>query len=483
MATEAKKEIIKSPYNPLDPIVVFDPDFYQQIILKPFEDIVNDNTSTSNQDNILKDDAINIPVIKVNNVILKDENIDQMIIYYDEFLPKVHLSVKDNNELIKNCDSPGLDNFINIVITAEVNGYYKKIALVFYITDFKVYNEYISYDGIYKYQPLNTDMFKQIGEKKLSTYELIEEIAKDTKMGFAATEDCKDIKDEKYRLIRSQSYKDYIPEQLLLSGTEEKQMFDCWVDLFGYLVLVNVYYAMNEEVAPEQLTIHSMVGLHSEAQALTEVKPVLLQRTLTNNKINDTEYNLLIRRFESEVNNNKIYNNGALNEGYYMTSPGKDNTISDLEIQVIENSLDGAIYSEQYEYKKMEFIGIEFEDTDVLYQKKVYTKYFDKIRSRRLKVQLTRHNLGLQRGTLVNVILKEYDNQIIKTIYNTNDIEDTSEGVVNPYTSGMYYIDGMEFDYVTEEHKIVQYLYLIKRGSITNPLNRSIEPVGVNRKV
>lgn len=477
---ESKSELIKEPYNPLDPIVVFDPTFQKRYVLKQYEDIENHNPSISDQTNSLKDDAINIPVVKVNNVLLNDSQFDSLVINYDYFLPTIHVSVKDDEGFIKTCDTPGLDNFIEVIITSEVNGYYKKISLVFYITDYKIYDEYISYDGIYKLQSLNTNVFKQIGDKKLSTYEMCEEIAKETKLGFAATEDCKDIKDEYYRLVQSTSYKDYIVEQLEIGGVDEKSIFDAWVDLFGYLVLVNVYYAMNEKIAPEQLTIHAMVGINSDVNSIPDVTPTLLQRTLTNNKVNESDYNLLFDNYENVVDNNKIYSDGALNQGYYMTSPGKDNTIVNEELQIIENSLDGMQGCENYEYKKVQFLGIEFEDTSLLFKKKINKRYFDKLRARRLKLELNNYNLGLERGTLVNIIFKEYDNTVIKTITPTEDIDDDAEGIVNPFSSGMYYIDGMEFTYKTEDHKIVQYLYLIKRDGLTNPLNTSIEPVSAN---
>ena len=478
---ENNSKIIKEPYNPLDPIVVFDPKFPRRYVIKQLEDVQNKNPSTANQTNALKDDAIKIPVVKVNNILLNDNQFDSLIINYDYFLPTVHISVKDDNGFIKTCDTPGLDNFIEVIITAEVNGYYKKISLVFYITDYKIYDDYISYDGIYKMQELNTNVFKQIGDKKLSTYEMLETIAKETKLGFAATKGCKEIKDEYYRLVQSTTYKDYIKEQLAIAGEDEKSIFDAWVDIYGYLVMVNVYNVMNEKVDPEQLTIHSMVGIHSDVDSIPDVTPTLLQRTLTNNKVNEINYNLLFEKYENEVDNNKIYDDGALNQGWYMTDPGKDNMISTEEVQIIENSLDGMQNSESYEYKKVQFLGIEFEDSSVLFKKKINKRYFDKLRARRLKLELNNHNLGLERGTLVNIVFKEYDNAVIKTIANTNDVEDDAEGLVNPYSTGMYYIDGMEFSYKTEEHKIVQTLYLIKRDGLTNPLNTSIQPISIKQ--
>ena len=121
------ENLLKKPYNPIDPIVVFDPQIEEKYIIKSFEDLQNVNNAVSVSVNPLKDDAINIPVIKLNNLILTDDNIDFIEIKYEGFLPTIHLSVKDSEDIIRVCDTPGYDNEIIIAITSEINGYYKKI--------------------------------------------------------------------------------------------------------------------------------------------------------------------------------------------------------------------------------------------------------------------------------------------------------------------------------------------------------------------
>lgn len=478
----AETKLLQEPYNPIDPIVVFDPTFDEKYVLKQYDISQERTTSQSSHSNTLKDDAINIPVVKLNNITLKDDQIDFIEIMYDSFLPTIHLSIKDNENLIRTLDTPGFDNDILVVITAEINGYYKKIKLQFYITEFNIFDDYISYHGVYNLKALNNSVFKQIGDKKLSTYELLENIAKESKLGFAASSDCKDIKDEKYRIIRSQNYIDFIDYQMKFAGTDEKSIFDCWIDLFGYLVLMNVYRAMNEKVEQNQLAINSMVGTHMTTETGSEVEGIQLQRTLTNNIINENKYNLLFSKYNNIIDNNTIYDDGSLNQVYYMTSPGNENKISTSEIQIIENSVNGIQYSEEYEFKNVIFAGIEFEDEDVLFKKRINKRFFDKLRARRLEIEMENYNIGLERGMLVNVIFKEYNNNVIQAMSEEELVDADTDGMVNPYSTGMYYIDGMKFVYKTEDHKIVQYLYLVKRGSNTNPINKSIEPPLANKE-
>ena len=476
MATEANQEIIKEPYNPTDPEVKFDPEFEGKLVVKEFDDA--DKTSSHGSYNSLKDDAINIPIVRLNNITLTDEQIDQVIIYYNSFFPKIHLSIKDTENVIKICDTPGFDNEINVVITCQINGYYKKLTLLFYITDFNIYDEYIAYDGVFKMQSLNTHVMKQIGKGKLNTYNMLSEIAKENKLGFAATKKCEEIKDENYRLIRSKTYIDFIQDQLSFSGLDEESIFDAWIDIFGYIVMVNVYYVLNENVEPQQLTIYTIYGGENTINDENmEPQAVQVQRTLTNNLVDTANTNLHFKVFENIIDNKKIYENGSLNTNWYMSSPCEDNKIEQEQLQIIENSAEGVSFAKEYEFGKTEFLGIEFGETPILIKKKINQRYFEKIRAKRLKVELERYNIGLERGTLVNIIFKEYNSAVIKTFNNNNDEEESIEGKVNLYMSGMYYIDSMEFEYITDEHKIKQYLYLIKKSVDNKPLNKLEDPI------
>lgn len=477
--TEEEIELIKTPYNITDPTVKLDPEITKKVILKQYDD--PDHNHSSGEFNNLKDDAIHIPVVRLNNIVLMDEQIDQVKIICDDFLPKVHLSIKDVENVIKICDAPGFDNEINIVFTAPINGYYKKVSLLFYITKFEPYDEYIAYDGIFKLQSLNSHNMKQLGKDKLNTYKMLYEIAKENKLGFASTKQCEDIHDEKYRFIQAQTYVDFIKEELERSGLDEKSIFDAWVDIFGYIVMVNVHYVFTEKIEPQQLTIYT---IYNGENMLNDdnMKPqaTLVQRTLTNNITNVASTNLHFSKYEQIINNDNIYKKGSLNTNYYMTSPCEDNIIQTEQIQLIENSTDGENNSTEYEFSKSEFLGIEFEDKSTLFQKNIHNRFFDKIRSKKWKIELTNYNLGLERGTLVNIVFKEYNSAVIKTFKKDEVYEEDAAGVINPFLTGVYYIDSMEFEYVIEEHKIKQFIYVIRRGKEDKPIDKSTGPITKN---
>ena len=123
--------------------------------------------------------------------------------------------------------------------------------------------------------------------------------------------------------------------------------------------------------------------------------------------------------------------------------------------------------------------------------------YLTKLRNSgtRLIVRLKRPNFALQRGTLVTVVRTKYDLPYKMKLINQESnlypgsqsrgyapdvAEDAGEdsasvndilhndgvGVTSPEESGIYYIDGMRFDYIGGNNEIQQYLYLIRRGPI-----------------
>lgn len=475
---DKKIDYLVKPYNPTDPIVVIDPEFNSKKILKIYDNAENSGLVNGKYD-ALKDDAINIPIIRLNNITLVDNQIDFVKLYFDDFLPKIHLSIKDTENVIKICDAPGFENEIHIVITCDINGYYKKISLLFYITKFNVYGDYVAYDGIFKLQSINQHKIKQIGKGKLNTYNMLYEIAKENKLGFAATEKCKDIKDERYRLIQKKTFIEYIKDQIEIGGLDEESLFDAWIDMFGYIVLINVNYVFNIDINPNQLMVNSIVGLNDVFpihNKEVEMKAVKLPRTITNNKINPAQTNMQFNNFETIINNSKIIDEGSFNTNYYMSSPCKENKINTEETQIIENSLDGKSNSDKYEYNKTNFLGIEFSDTPILFQKHLHKKYFDKLKAKQIKIELEKVNFGLQRGTLINIIFKEYNSNIIKLMNPKNSIENDGEGVVNTFLSGMYYIDSIIFEYFTEDHRIKQYLYVIKKSVDLNVISSSLGP-------
>ena len=158
-------------------------------------------------------------------------------------------------------------------------------------------------------------------------------------------------------------------------------------------------------------------------------------------------------------------------------------------------------------FETTSFSGFEMADMNpILKQSLLREKFFEKIRSRMLVIKMTTPNLGLERGTLLNVNIYEYNpikkQKIIADFPalaqdNSATIEeeakpllkevafDINQGIMNPAISGMYYIDGMEFKYDNYSQELEQYLFLIKKGQIidwdSRATNHRIDDTATNK--
>jgi len=502
-ATNTESIEIVQPTNPTDPKVIFDPSFGFSPIVVPYYPSDNDPKVESVgqgklSQNPLKIDAIRIPLIKLNNKVIQQNFILDFILSFSEFLPKIHLVIDDLNGQIQSSDVPGMDNIITVVLTSPVEGASKKITLDFYITSC-IFNpdRTIIYDGEFKLIGLKQIKTTQIGKEELNTYSFLEAIAKDLKLGFAATDKCKDIEDKRWRQIYGKTYIDFITEEISHSGLDEDSIFDTWIDPFGYLVLVNISFVMNEKIDVKQLTTTIVEGITT-----TESKDILPEqnvkevlRLITNSNAFRTPVNLIISKYNSVVNTEKLIDDGTLNGYYFLASPGDENIIQFKQIQVVENSLDGIKGVDDYKYEKYEFIGVEQEETiPKLIQEKIRSNYLNKLYTKQLEVYLNTPNYKLERGTLIQVLLFEFDSANKRNIMNNyknsfetdtkfepippssnGDIDtvlDENSSLPNPSLSGLYYIKEIEFIYHDGYENIQQKLVLVKRGIQNNLVNK-----------
>ncbi len=494
------------PKNPLDPIVEFDPEFEFSNIIMPLQKYSDDTPDKESAEiNTLAVDGIETPLLKLNNKVIFQKQIYSLVIYIRKFLPEIKLTVNDSDKNIQGSDVPGMNNVITVIMTAPVDGANKKISMDFYITKCEFNDDNtVTYYGEYKANGLKQVKYSQIGDSAISTYEMLKEIAKELKLGFACTEQCKEIEDKKWRQIHSETYKNYILRELKRAGLDEESVFDAWIDEFGYLVLVNVAHVMAETIDYKQLTTKVITGTPSDQPEGKVPKQNVdeVYRIITNSKEGPGISNLMIAEYHSVVNNADILNKGTLNRYYYLSSPGDQNLISQEQIQIVENSVDGNEGEEEYQYENIEFIGAHQVDDDSeesnvckIFQEQIVTNYFNKIYAKMINVTLSKPNYSLQRGMLVTMILEEYNTKNKQSIINNGDnasttsktetedvnigdtqdnkiVIDENNGVVNPALSGIYYIKEIELNYNGGLQQITQTLTLVKKGLQSNINNK-----------
>jgi hypothetical protein len=439
----------------------------------------------------------------------------------------IEIQIYDGREHELKINSTQMSGKIRVCMISTIDKIYKKILLNFKITNAIINpsnTTIITYYGEY-YVPLfrQTNIghiwmplpcpkpitCQQGGHINANTWEMLHKIAEMTGLGFAATKQCKEISDRAVRNVYTQRFDKFIYDQIAHCGLGKENIFDAWVDLYGYIVMVNIPWIMDQDLSSEDLDIVASTDLHGTSNDLPEQNPQKVERTLTNyNKIGALT-NLEIEHYSLEVSNDAV-NYGTLEHVYIIDFKGTKTELRELDVQTKQHSIDGE-FIEDYNtgmnnpIPKFNFNIDEYTELpggyDLDEQKKIRDAYFRKLRQSVLTVRLKYLNFGLQRGTLVNIVIFENDmfNKMeeithFNNVVAANDKIKQTEGVFPPEVderkavqddgnmfanfklTGLYYIDGMNFIYSTSEGRIIQELILLKKGPTSGYQNRHTAP-------
>lgn len=532
-----------NPINDTDPIVRHDPIIDKNNITTKYQpQNSNENPNGINESvEMTSIDGIQYPLININNINISPEQIKYMNIDYRGIIPTINLILYDPRNILKNISTPSINNRITVVMLPEINGAYRSISIDFYITDYNATtNNIITYSGKLLCLPLEQEITGQIkypgcnnsrkktnisGEvsetsmtscnispqSKPNTWEYLHEIATTVGLGFASTHQCREIQDRLPRLLRNKTYLEFIEDQLRKSGLDEDSCFDVWIDLYRYLVMVNVSWVLNSDIKYNQLTIKAIVGKNGTDANLNKAENKEVFRTLTSyNKLNAiTNLEFFENNFKEIVDNN-IHDTGIHVEcpvmqvrGGSCDNTGNNGTMNIQSVQAQEQSVDGAPQNNyMHQTSKQTRVTIQVDPYNTNYQQLIRTKFFEIKRSKYFTLELTRPNFGLQRGTLINVLVTTVDTALKRKIMtnasnitgenadsikednielpegtNKRDmITDENTAIPNIAKTGMYYIDGMTFEYKQSEGKIIQTLYLIKKDMVSNLQNITTAP-------
>ena len=525
--------------NITDPIVAHDPTLKIEGIAKLYSnqhkvEMEDNELSTNNEYDALLTDGIMYPLVVINNRNISNNDILSFQLDYTDFVPTIKLIIHDLHETEQKINSTQMSGLIRVAMISPVDNVYKKILMNFKITNARVNptnRSIVTYYGEYnipKFKQINnghiwmqnvcskSDVCNQGGHINANTWEMLHYIAEVSNLGFACTKQCKEINDRVIRNIFSQRYDQYIKHQLLHSGLTEENIFDAWVDLYGYIVMINVAWVLNQDIEPDDLTIETNTGIHPSSNDLPDQKPQTTSRTLTNYNLTGTVSNIEIDSYNINISNDAVHF-GTLEHSYSYKFKANKTELEEIDIQTKQNSIDGDFIEEYNTGKNRPIPSFDFCDDeytglsggyDLNNQKTIRTAFFRKHRQSILEVVLKNYNLGLQRGTLVNIAI--FDNDPINkkiTFANVTNLAEASEEIEedrsnipneineediiqddgaympNFKLSGLYYIDGMKFEYSIELGRIVQTLYLIKKGSTSGYANKHTMPKVPDSKI
>lgn len=502
--------------NFCDPVVRFDPMYTRSVIAKGLNDSTGAIGLSDPQQDTVKVDGIRFPVLLINNSVIPNGDIIDLDLLFIKFLPEIRVKIRDDNYIKSSSDLPGLDNIITCIITMPGPLTYKKISLNFYIYNFLDYSDngvhIIEYEGRFYLKEFEKIRLKQIKQvdgseatsNSLSTYEMLYAIAMETGLGFASDDSSKGVADNRFRLCQSKKYVDFIEQELQYSGVasiqedsgqgesgqETEQVFlDAWIDPYGYITLVNVPYLFNCDVEVSDLSIQALLGTTTQNTTTPEQTWVEMDRVITNHPEPGGASSLSFLNYQEYINND-VQKTGANKHFYSMgirKTADESNAINQYDVQFSGSTIDEQVWADDYTcFESYFFGGIEMSDLPVMQQKAMRRAFFEKKQMRVMVVTLNQPNLGIQRGTLIFVMIYETDQ------FKKRELIDLAESMERPgvteysdYANSMnvesikpdaggdspmfnfalsdfYYVNGIEFVYKNET--IQQKLYLIKKG-------------------
>ena len=356
----------------------------------------------------------------------------------------------------------------------------------------------------------NSDSKKSNTTSKMNMWQLCHQIAEDCGLGFSAMEQCRDDKDTDFIQVRSRSYKEIIENyQRYLGKTnnDNPTLYDTWIDFYDNLVLVDKFAAMNEEVDASQLGMYAQIGMVMNKDNLLGTEFSLTRRLITNHNMTGVKANIEIDEYW-EYDRLPTTSKGTLRHRT-IYDPAKGGSVNQVEVGLEEMSPDGR-FTEDYTVNKCREWsyggnGAAQRIKDLMIKKTSEDKFGMHV----LTVLLKEPNFALQRGMLINVVIEEFTtrekvnlaknsailtdeeakyklspekNKTVDNISEDDILLDGSIGIVNPTKSGLYYIDGVRFEYIKGERsegdsdlqeRIQQYLILLKRGPFAQLFNHS----------
>lgn len=461
-----------------------------------------------------------IPVIKLNNLVIDYAKIEYIKLDYTGFIPMLTLWVKDADTKIKTQDMPTRNNIITLVIVPQEEGAYKKISLDFYTNTVpERHGDIIKYTNCEYHIPElysgGPRLYKHAGcgqcgtsqNNKPNTFELFHDLALELGLGYQTTGGVQDVEDRLIRNTMNSKLYEFMKEQIAMGGTNETEFFDAWIDLYGYLTVVNIPWVLSQDIDHNYLGIKALPGMPTTSLNVLDQNYRLIHRTINNFNENPAPVNLSFVDYEHLIDYSSLKNKGSIQNFYSFQRAGDPmanadvggNNFDQVNLQAAPSSYDEADL-DSWQTGTKTVILTNVNDYPTATQKAMRDLFFTNLRTQRLKVEMQVYNLGLQRGTLVNFIDFNYDTmqkQSLSTNFEsifdeTEDFEfdqlfenfdmqmhavmDPHFGMPNFSTNGIYYIDGMEFIYEKHKQQIVQYVYLIPRKPTNRPTNKNSTP-------
>lgn len=419
------------------------------------------------------------PLIMINNIVIDIIDIIDFELTCTSITPTLRIIVKDRYKLITTLDTPGVDNELRLQILPRFDDKYKKINLTFFISSMNINNDYITLRAEYKSPKLSSSNLKSFGE--ISTYNLFENIAIETGMGFASNVDNND-NDKRYIYCDNKTYIDLLNSEIRRSGYD-MTIYDYWVDWWNNIILADIYERYNAVDSDQDMQVW-ISGQNKEITEGSEIEPQQAVATLTNNpafrftELYAKQYHITNKPGSHMwLGTDQVYSVYEDTKGEYM----------DYLIQ------DGDVKKDIF--TKFDYLGETYGEYNYLLSNKKRDTFLQKIKTNEtLEIITGSPLLGLMRGNHVNLMWyindSAYENMRDRLkeegciqedgtnipLTSADDIDyaqSDNRFILDKSISGQYLITGCRIVYNNKEWKY--HLYVSRPSSVKPKILKSDE--------
>lgn len=372
---------------------------YDNKLKKPDIIVGLNNTSKDEAGEYYKENKFNIqqtavygieaPIIQIGDIFVDPVEIIDFELKSTGPLPEVYFTVEDRHNNLKRLQTPGLDNEVVISILPPFDDAYKKIKLIFYISNFSISGNMAIITGTYKNSKLLSSSFKCFGQ--LSTYQLFDTIAKETDLGFATNvED--NTEDLRYMYCNHISYLELLQTEILRSKSCATNIYDWWVDLWDNINYVDIFERNNTIDKEEDMMIW-VAGQRKEMYEDFKAQPHQVPAVLNNHPA-DAQMDLHF--YSYELINNTGSQVGSGTDRVFSVYSELNKEYSDFLLQ------DGDVKNDIF--YRFDYLGEIYGEYDYLLSEKCREMYVQKMGLEKVKVKLHTPMLSLMRGSKVNAL-------------------------------------------------------------------------------
>lgn len=389
-------------------------------------------------------DGVMVPLVRICNQTVFFTEIVDMHLYIDK-IPKLDITIDDQLGLIKNLDTPSWDNSLQLQILPPFEGAYKKINLLFYVESVNIEGSIITMSATYHVPNFWDHRMEAYGE--ITTYEYMEAVAREFKLGFASNITSTDDKRYIYNPMMNQV--DHIDNTVSYAHNSAKEsIFDWWIDYWNHLVLIDKYTEYNEKLPEDKMQIWTVDNKSSIGGDDNTRIPVKMLAVFTNSPI--LEYSQMhIDGYTPEYSATNVTD--QIFDTYSMDTLEQTTTL-------IENG-----DAKDNLQKKYIYGGEYFGDYDYLARRETANMLIAKINAQTIRVSIRIPTLGLIKGGKANLWWYDENNYVTGPIMEESNeniesnielpesiIVDEGGWIINKTVSGQYYINDMSFRYHTQ---------------------------------